>query len=87
MSPRRNISGESLTLSIRSMRTKNRSPLGKTIRCVQRDPAWRPGAAYSNRYVVVTATKSAPWITSGWTGFIRWQSCGPSTMRLRWLLP
>ena len=38
-------------------------------------------------YVVFTATKSLPRITSGRTGFIRWQSCGPSTIRFRWLLP
>src|SRR5262249_32087237 len=83
----RNISSESLTLSIRSMRMKNRSPFGKTMSCVHCDPGFLPGAAYSYLYVVLTATKSLPRTTSGFTGFIRWQSCGPSTTRLRWLEP
>ena len=55
--------------------------------CVHCEPGLRPGAAYSYWYVVLTATKSSPRITSGCTGFIRWQSCGPSTIRLRLLLP
>ena len=49
VSLRRNISSESLTVSIRSIEKKYRTPLGNTISCVQRDPALWPGAASVKR--------------------------------------
>ena len=45
--------------------TKYRCPAGNTISCVHCEPGLRPGAAYSNLYVVLTATKSLPRMISG----------------------
>ena len=58
-------------------------PLGNTTSCVHREPGLAAGGGILELVGRLHRDESSPRMTSGRTGFMRWQSCGPSTIRLR----